>query len=179
MGFVHHCQDITFAQLCLSVCYILLPLFTAAACCHLSTGKLTSHGLPSLLTCCHSLCHLTLSVPCIMNSDHPFAQHELVLCYDTTNGTLMLADYMLMLPSRSSLSALLQCCHSCLPSTFPFCHHEFSFDWPYLFMLPMYLYTLCGPHLPTFAGPELTFKLPASSWSHYSLRPMRLDMCSI
>src|SRR5258705_4079444 len=99
MGFVCHCQDITFAQLCLLVCYILLPLFTAAAHHCLSTGKVTLHSLPLLLTCCHSLCRLALSVPCIMNSDHPFAQHQLMLCYDTTNGTLMLADYMLLLPS--------------------------------------------------------------------------------
>src|SRR5258707_1119604 len=65
-----------------------LLLFTTAAHRRLSTGKLTSRGLPSLFTCCHSLCRLALSVPRIMNSDCPFSQREPALCYDTANGTL-------------------------------------------------------------------------------------------
>src|SRR5260221_6202130 len=103
MGFACHFQDITFAQLCLLACYILLLLFTATAHHHLSTGKLTSCSLPLLLTCCHSLCCLALSVPCIMNSDCPFAQHELALCYDTANGMLMQPS-PLVLPAHSIIN---------------------------------------------------------------------------
>ena len=81
MGFACHCQDIG-PRLCPALPLgVLCPIPAVHRC--LSTDKLTSHGLPSLLTC-----HLALNVPRIMSSDRPFAQREPALCYDTANGTL-------------------------------------------------------------------------------------------
>src|SRR5258708_2680514 len=86
MGFACHCQDIE-PRLCPALPLgVLYP--TPAVHRRLSTGKLTSRGLPSLLTRRHSLCRLALNVPRIMSSDRPFAQREPALCYDTANGTL-------------------------------------------------------------------------------------------
>src|SRR5258708_30805941 len=82
MGFACHCQDIG-PRLCPALPLGMLCPIPAVHHC-LSTDKLTSRGLPSLLTC-----HLALNVPRIMSSDRPFAQRDPALCYYTGNGTLM------------------------------------------------------------------------------------------